>query len=130
MSYLQTKRAERDFYEIMLRNRYNSRETLNEWQSFLVKQGINENDVIPYRIVSSIETAISTNDVLKQFNFRYGMEPGKLVIDISTNSAGGSKNTGEINLDFGSPVDKSPDNYIKTTFYKPKLEEGEIVTPF
>lgn len=84
-NYLDTNSAKRDYAKLALKFGGNTDKFNAAWKQNLedhaVEQAVNENDVLPTKIIAAIETAIDTDPVFSKFNATFGVEAGSVWIE-------------------------------------------------
>ena len=92
--FLDTNTAVQKYAELAVQAKGDKRRMMNQWKDILSDHGvtitedINEDDILPKKIIGSIQDAIRSNSVFSQFHPVYNIEPGKLVMEKQENTTG------------------------------------------
>lgn len=92
--FLDTNTAVQKYAELAVQAKGDKRRMMNQWKDLLSDHGvtitedINEDDILPKKIIGSIQDAIRSNSVFSQFHPVYNIEPGELVMEKQENSVG------------------------------------------
>ncbi len=92
--FLDTNTAVQKYAELAVQAKGDKRRMMNQWKDLLSDHGvtitedINEDDILPKKIIGSIQDAIRSNSVFSQFHPVYNIEPGELVMEKQENATG------------------------------------------
>ena len=92
--FLDTNTAVQKYAELAVQAKGDKRRMMNQWKDILSDHGvtitedINEDDILPKKIIGSIQDAIRSNSVFSQFHPVYNIEPGELVMEKQENTTG------------------------------------------
>lgn len=92
--FLDTNTAVQKYAELAVQAKGDKRRMMNQWKDLLSDHGvtitedINEDDILPKKIIGSIQDAIRSNSVFSQFHPVYNIEPGELVMEKQENAVG------------------------------------------
>lgn len=92
--FLDTNTAVQKYAELAVQAKGDKRRMMNQWKDVLSDHGvtitedINEDDILPKKIIGSIQDAIRSNSVFSQFHPVYNIEPGELVMEKQENTTG------------------------------------------
>lgn len=92
--FLDTNTAVQKYAELAVQAKGDKRRMMNQWKDLLSDHGvtitedINEDDILPKKIIGSIQDAIRSNSVFAQFHPVYNIEPGELVMEKQENTTG------------------------------------------
>lgn len=92
--FLDTNTAVQKYAELALQAKGNKSRMMNQWKDILSDHGvtitedINEDDILPKRIIGAIQDAIRSNSVFSQFHPVYNIQPGELVMEKTENTDG------------------------------------------
>lgn len=92
--FLDTNTAVQKYAELAVQAKGDKRRMMNQWKDLLSDHGvtitedINEDDILPKKIIGSIQDAIRSNSVFSQFHPVYNIEPGELVMEKQENTTG------------------------------------------
>lgn len=92
--FLDTNTAVQKYAELALQAKGNKSRMMNQWKDVLSDHGvtitedINEDDILPKRIIGAIQDAIRSNSVFSQFHPVYNIQPGELVMEKTENADG------------------------------------------
>ena len=93
-NFLESQSAVEQYAKLALQAKGDKRRMMNQWLDIVSDHGIeitediNEDDILPKKIIGSIEDAIKSNSVFSQFHPTYNIEPGELVMEKTENAAG------------------------------------------
>lgn len=93
-NFLDSQSAVEQYAKLALQAKGDKRRMMNQWMDIVSDHGIeitediNEDDILPKKIIGSIEDAIKSNSVFSQFHPTYNVEPGELVMEKSENADG------------------------------------------
>lgn len=93
-NFLDSQSAVEQYAKLALQAKGDKRRMMNQWMDIVSDHGIeitediNEDDILPKKIIGSIEDAIKSNSVFSQFHPTYNIEPGELVMEKSENTDG------------------------------------------
>ena len=102
-NYLDSTLAARDYARIIAQSTNNLRSTPNlkiisemwkqnlEARGVAITEAVNEEDILPTKILGDIEVNLRENTVLSHFNFTFNAQSGTIWIDKSTDTALGHK---------------------------------------
>ena len=92
--FLDTNTAVQKYAELALQAKGDKSRMMNQWKDVLSDHGvtitedINEDDILPKRIIGAIQDAIRSNSVFSQFHPVYNIQPGELVMEKTENADG------------------------------------------
>lgn len=92
--FLDTNTAVQKYAELALQAKGDKSRMMNQWKDVLSDHGvtitedINEDDILPKRIIGAIQDAIRSNSVFSQFHPVYNIQPGELVMEKTENTDG------------------------------------------
>lgn len=92
--FLDTTTAVQKYAELALQAKGDKNRMMNQWKDVLSDHGvtitedINEDDILPKRIIGAIQDAIRSNSVFSQFHPVYNIQPGELVMEKTENADG------------------------------------------
>lgn len=92
--FLDTNTAVQKYAELAVQAKGDKRRMMNQWKDLLSDHGvtitedINEDDILPKKIIGSIQDAIRSNSVFSQFHPVYNIEPGELVMEKQEDTTG------------------------------------------
>lgn len=92
--FLDTNTAVQKYAELAVQAKGDKRRMMNQWKDLLSDHGvtitedINEDDILPKKIIGSIQDAIRSNSVFSQFHPVYNVEPGELVMEKQEDTTG------------------------------------------
>ena len=92
--FLDTNTAVQKYAELAVQAKGDKRRMMNQWKDLLSDHGvtitedINEDDILPKKIIGSIQDAIRSNSVFSQFHPVYNIEPGELVMEKQEDATG------------------------------------------
>lgn len=111
MEYLQSNKAVRDYVDILQQANYDNELVQSLWADKLTENGItqdvNENDILPEKIVGKIQANVRDSVVLSKFNLTFNIEAGQLVIDKSVDTAKGHKKLANKSVQTGALVKRT-----------------------
>lgn len=93
-NFLDSQSAVEQYAKLALQAKGDKRRMMNQWMDIVSDHGIeitediNEDDILPKKIIGSIEDAIKSNSVFSQFHPTYNIEPGELVMEKTENADG------------------------------------------
>ena len=92
--FLDTNTAVQKYAELAVQAKGDKRRMMNQWKDILSDHGvtitedINEDDILPKKIIGSIQDAIRSNSVFSQFHPVNNIEPGELVMEKQETTTG------------------------------------------
>lgn len=93
-NFLDTKTAVEKYATLAIRSRGDRAKMENAWKDICADNGVtitedlNEDDILPKRIIGSINDSIKSNSVFSQFHPVFDIQPGELVLEKDENSDG------------------------------------------
>lgn len=93
INYLNSNQAVEDYAKLAFKAKGDVKKFQNDWRDILddhgvtVTEDLNEDDILPKKIIGSIQDAIKQNTVFNQFHPVFNIEPGELVFDKDDHSA-------------------------------------------
>lgn len=99
MDYLKSEQAVKDYAQTLQSAKFNKDLFKSMWEENLqthnaldvTTQDVNENDILPEKILANIQSNVNDSVVLSHFNPVFNIEAGTVVIDNSTDTALGHK---------------------------------------
>lgn len=93
MSYLESNKAVEDFATLAFKAKGSGKKFKDAWLENLdykgvITQDVNEDDIVPLKIIGSIETAVKDDKVFNKFKPVFNIDAGSLVIEKTENDVG------------------------------------------
>lgn len=91
-NYLNSNQAVEEYAKLAFKAKGDVKKFQNDWRDILddhgvtVTEDLNEDDILPKKIIGSIQDAIKQNNVFSQFHPVFNVEPGELVFDNADHS--------------------------------------------
>ena len=91
-NYLNSNQAVEEYAKLAFKAKGDVKKFQNDWRDILddhgvtVTEDLNEDDILPKKIIGSIQDAIKQNTVFSQFHPVFNVEPGELVFDNADHS--------------------------------------------
>ena len=93
IEFLETSKAVELYAKLAVETKGNTQAFKRKWKETVedfggITQDVNEDDILPKKIIGSIEDTLRSDKVFSQFSPVFNIEPGSLVIDPEENADG------------------------------------------